>query len=243
VAASSVVAALVVIDAHRPAALLSGPHDSVDQGRTEHGARGAEGRGMSLTNEPIRTRRLILRPFVMSDLDDLHALHRHPDVARYLSRDRRSRGEVRDVLRRRMTMTQLADDGDGVVLAVARTADGRVIGEVSLWLRSADGRRGEIGFAFHPDAQGNGYAHEAVAALLDVAFTRLRMAEVHGRADSRNTGSATLMVRLGMAPLECPSGTAATRHLTTCSTTARNWQTARSTSSTVTRPVHPPIVD
>ena len=147
---------------------------------------------------PIETERLLLRTFRASDLDDLHAIRSLPAVVRYLYGDARSRDEVEDMLAERVTLTRLGEDDDALVLAVERRTDGRVIGDVSLWLRSTEHRQGEIGFAFHPDAQGCGFASEATTAVLGLAFGRLGLHRVFGRTDARNVASAALMRRLGM---------------------------------------------
>jgi RimJ/RimL family protein N-acetyltransferase len=146
----------------------------------------------------IETERLLLRPFREGDLDDLHAIRSLPEVVRYLYGEVRSRQEVEDILAERVALTTLREDDDGIVLAVERRDDARVIGDVALWLRSAEHRQGEIGFVFHPDAQGRGYAREAAAALLGVAFGELGLHRVFGRTDARNEASAALMRRLGM---------------------------------------------
>jgi RimJ/RimL family protein N-acetyltransferase len=146
----------------------------------------------------IETERLLLRPFREADVDDLHAMRSLPEVVRYLYGEVRSRKEVEAILAERVTLTSLAEDDDSLVLAAERRADGRVIGDVALWLRSAEHRQGEIGFVFHPDVQGQGYAREAASALLDLAFSELGLHRVFGRTDPRNEASAALMRRLGM---------------------------------------------
>lgn len=151
---------------------------------------------------PIETERLVLRPFTLDDLDDLYAIQSRPDVVAYLYWNTRSREEVRDVLRRKVEQTRLAEEGDALVLAV--TLPGTeglstgVIGEVTLWWRSIKHRQGEIGFVMNPAHHGHGYATEAAAALLDIAFDKLKLHRVYGRTDGRNTASAALMRRLGM---------------------------------------------
>jgi RimJ/RimL family protein N-acetyltransferase len=146
----------------------------------------------------IETERLLLRPFRESDLDDLHAMRSLPEVVRYLYGEAHSRGEAGDMLAERFRQTRMAAEGDCLALAVERRQDGRVIGDVSLRLRSAEHRQGEIGFVFHPDAQGQGFAREAATALLGVAFGELGLHRVFGRTDARNDASAALMRRLGM---------------------------------------------
>lgn len=59
-------------------------------------------------------------------------------------------------------------------------------------------RGGEIGYVFHPDAGGRGYASEACSALLALAFDELGLHRVTARLDSRNDASARLAARLGM---------------------------------------------
>jgi RimJ/RimL family protein N-acetyltransferase len=146
----------------------------------------------------IETERLLLRPFRESDLDDLHAMRSLPEVVRYLYGEVRSREECEEMLAERLTQTSVAAEGDGLSLAVERREDGHVIGDLSLWLRNAEHRQGEIGFVFHPDAQGQGYAREAATALLSVAFGELGLHRVFGRTDGRNEASTALMRRLGM---------------------------------------------
>jgi RimJ/RimL family protein N-acetyltransferase len=146
----------------------------------------------------IETERMRLRPFRESDLDDLHAIRSLPEVVRYLYDEVRSRQEVEALLAERAAMTSLKKDGDALVLAAERRDDGRVIGDVVLWLRSREHHQGEIGFAFHPDVHGQGYAREAAAEMLRIAFGPLGLHRVYGRMDARNDASAALMRRLGM---------------------------------------------
>jgi RimJ/RimL family protein N-acetyltransferase len=151
---------------------------------------------------PIVTQRLILRPFLLDDLDDLYAIQSRPDVTKYLYWSPRTRDEVREVLARKVGQTGLSRQDDALVLAMTNpgkpgTKTG-VIGEVILWLRSVEHRQGEVGFVMHPDHQGHGFATEATSAVLDLAFGELGLHRVYGRTDFRNEASAALMRRLGM---------------------------------------------
>ncbi len=151
-----------------------------------------------MTIAPIPTARLLLRPFVAGDLDALHAIQSRPDVARFLYWGPRSKDEVREALAKRLAPAPPQADGDSMVLAVVRRDTGAVIGDVLLVLTSQEHRQGEIGFVFHPDHQGQGFAQEAAREMLRFGFEQLGLHRIVGRLDARNAASARLLARLGM---------------------------------------------
>ena len=55
-----------------------------------------------------------------------------------------------------------------------------------------------MGYVFAPDAGGHGYATEAAAAVLSLAFEDLGLHRVIARLDARNGPSARLAARLGL---------------------------------------------
>ena len=147
---------------------------------------------------PILTARLALRPFAAEDLDALHAIQSREDVTRFLYWGPRTREQVAETLETRAGQTAILAEGDGLVLAVERRGSGALIGSVNLVWVSAEHRQGEIGFVFHPDHQGQGFAGEAAAELLRLGFDGLGLHRIVGRCDARNAASARLMERLGM---------------------------------------------
>ncbi|TQS30885.1 GNAT family N-acetyltransferase [Microbispora sp. KK1-11] len=147
---------------------------------------------------PITTPRLVLRPFTEADLDDLHAFHSLPEVARYLYWDARTREETKAALDRKIACASLGEDGDVLSVAAALAGGGPVIGDLTLFLRSREHRQGEIGFVFNPAHQGRGLATEAAREILRIGFEGLGLHRIHGGCDARNTPSARLMERLGM---------------------------------------------
>jgi RimJ/RimL family protein N-acetyltransferase len=83
----------------------------------------------------------------------------------------------------------------GTVLAV--DLGGEVIGTVNIVV-DPDNRQGEIGFIFHPDHQGHGYATEAARALIGDAFEHYGLHRVFARLEPRNAASARVLEKLGM---------------------------------------------
>ena len=147
---------------------------------------------------PLQTERLLLRPFATTDFDALLAIQSRPDVARYLYWDPRNAAEVREALDLKARSTAIVVEGDNLSLAAVLRSSGAMIGECSLRWISAEHRQAEIGFILHPEHHGRGYATEAAAALLALAFDKLHVHRVVGRVEARNTASARVLERLGM---------------------------------------------
>jgi len=144
---------------------------------------------------PIETSRLRLRLLAPEDLGALHAIQSREDVTRWLYWGPRSEAEVRAAIDSHIARAR--DEPDkGVVLGVEHA--GTLVGTVSLALGPPEHRQGELGFIFHPDHQGRGYATEAAAAMLALAFGPYGLHRVHGRLEPRNAASAAVLARLGM---------------------------------------------
>ncbi|MEU0880705.1 GNAT family N-acetyltransferase [Lentzea sp. NPDC005914] len=147
---------------------------------------------------PIKTARLVLRPFEPHDLDDLHAYRSQPEVHRYLYSEAQDREQTRELIAERMACTELSDEGQKLWLAVYWPEQGRVVGDVVLKWLSKVNRQGEIGYGFNPEFQGKGLATEAAEALLEFGFGHLNLHRIIAQCDPRDEPSWRLMERLGM---------------------------------------------
>lgn len=147
---------------------------------------------------PITTPRLTLRPFTRGDVDGVFDYRSREEVALYLFDAPLSREECALAVQQRTLQTGWSEEGDKIVLAVELSESGVLVGEMSLIWRSAEARQGEIGWIFHPEHHGRGYATEAAGALLDLGFQGADLHRIFARCDARNDSSWRLMERLGM---------------------------------------------
>ncbi len=147
---------------------------------------------------PIETARLRLRPFNRGDVDAVYSYRSRPDVAKYLFDEPMNHEECAEAVRTRSTQLAFSGEGDKILLAVERRDDGRLIGEVSLIWRSSSEQQAEIGYIFHPDVHGSGYATEAALKLMAFGFGIVGCHRIYARCDARNEASARVMERLGM---------------------------------------------
>jgi RimJ/RimL family protein N-acetyltransferase len=147
---------------------------------------------------PIETARLTIRRYVENDYDDLLKLQSSPDVTRFLLYGPKTPEQVKESLAGRLADVSMDSDGQALTVAVILRETGQHVGEVTLFVQNAEHRGGEIGFVFHPEFHGRGYAAEAAIELLRIGFEDFGMHRIIGRLDARNTGSANLLKRLGL---------------------------------------------
>ena len=93
---------------------------------------------------PVRTARLMLRQLHAEDLEPLLGFHSDADAVRYVPYPQRDRQTMRTVLERKIANTRLAHDDDLLKLAVVRTDDQVLIGDVLLVLRSVEHQRWKL---------------------------------------------------------------------------------------------------
>ena len=146
---------------------------------------------------PIRTERLLLRPHLESDLDDLVPFHSDPEVTRYIPWPVRDREQTRVALAAKLDKGTAAREGDWLILAIVFAEENRVIGEVLLKREDDAGRVGELGYVVALSHQGRGLASEAAQAMLGLAFGEFGLEQVTAQVDEPNTASRQLISRLG----------------------------------------------
>jgi RimJ/RimL family protein N-acetyltransferase len=146
----------------------------------------------------LRTERLELRPVVDDDLEAMTDYRGDPEVCRYLPFPPQGVADIRARIGHLLGSTSLEGERGGVPVAIIRTEDGALIGDLVLFHLDADSGTVEIGWVIRPDASGRGYATEAVRALLGAAFEIFGVRRVVARIAAENTASARLAERVGM---------------------------------------------
>jgi len=144
----------------------------------------------------IRTNRLVVRPMRLDDAEGLFRRRNDPDVARFQSWPRPFPRESAQT-----TVGEIADsdgptDGEWWMLAVADAGTDEVLGDLALFL-SNEGRSAEIGYTFGSEHWCNGYAVEAVEALVAQLFQAFGVTRVFAMLHPDNRPSAMVLERTG----------------------------------------------
>ncbi|GAA2826285.1 RimJ/RimL family protein N-acetyltransferase [Leucobacter komagatae] len=145
---------------------------------------------------PRRTERLTIRPAELTDAEAIWQHRQLPDVGKWLGWHPIDHAD--------WIATYPEKYLDNLVVEL----DGRIVGDIMLkagdgWGQrevrdGAAGVQAELGWTFHPDAGGRGYATEAVRAVIELCFTDLGLRRIEAGAFAENEPSWRLMERVGM---------------------------------------------
>lgn len=146
---------------------------------------------------PVAVEDLIIRRPVESDLVDFLAYRnggRGSELQAVEPMDRAAAVRFLD----RQAKLEVGAENSWVMFAIEFRPEGRVIGEVGVYVHGGVSRRGDMGWALHEDYRGRGYASKAARVLLRYAFEVENLHRVTASCASANKASLRLMERLGM---------------------------------------------
>lgn len=144
----------------------------------------------------LETERLRLRKLTMRDAQDIYDYGRDPLVAKYVLWEAyRNVGEARAYLRymlRKYRNTEPASWG------IELKSSGKIIGTIGyMWIQS-DNAAAEVGYSLARAHWGQGIMTEALQAVIDYAFTSLRLNRVEAIHEPENPASGAVMRKCGM---------------------------------------------
>jgi RimJ/RimL family protein N-acetyltransferase len=151
--------------------------------------------------EPIVTDRLLLRRSRPDDAETIAAYRSDPSVHRFQGWERTDEAGIRAEIEE-MAGRSPGESGGWVQLSLEDRKSGRLVGDVGL--AAAGGESGviKVGYTIAPAFQGQGYATEAVGALVAYAFDVLNADVVRAYADAKNHPSIRVAERIGMRLIE-----------------------------------------
>lgn len=158
---------------------------------------------LHLIDWPIHTQRLRLRALEATDAEATWEYRQLPEVTQWITS---GPSDYATYLKQFLDSERFAKDV--AVELVAEDGTARLIGTVMVriddaWAQTeivdqARGLQAELGWSFHPEAGGKGYATEAVRTVLGLCFETLGIHRVIAECFAANEPSWRLMERLGM---------------------------------------------
>lgn len=145
----------------------------------------------------LDTERLHLRPLAPRDAEAFFAIMSDAEAMRFWDWPPfRELETVREVLAGQIASME---SGEACYWSVCLKGTGHAIGTCDLSEIDHHHARAEVGFAFHRSYWGNGYALEAMTAILDHAFGQMELERLGARLHAGNHACRRLLERLGFA--------------------------------------------
>jgi len=145
---------------------------------------------------PLETERIALEPLEEGHAQELFHGFQDPRIFQWMpQKPPRDLGKYSAILRS-LESDRSPDGAEAWCNWALRSRETGLIGRAEATIR---GKEAWIACLLFPTAWGQGYAQEAMRAVLDFLFLDQGVALVHAEVDSRNSPSLNLMRRLGMA--------------------------------------------
>ena len=146
-------------------------------------------------NIELQTKRLILRPLQLDDLEALYEYTGDSEGIKYmLFLPHESLQEAKKFLQD--AVAEWAKENPSY-FEFGMELDGKLIGTMSAY-REDDGREIEFGWVIHRDYRGQGFVTEAALAVKAFAIENLKPVRLTAHCDKRNLASARVMERIGL---------------------------------------------
>ena len=145
---------------------------------------------------PIRTERLLIRPFQLDDAVGLAERRNDPEVARYQDWSVPYPMDQAETLVLELVAMDGPQNDEWWMAAVCDIDSGEVVGDLALHL-GQKARTAEVGYTFAREQWGNGYAVESIEALVEYLFDDLGVTRVFGMLHPDNRASAMVLERTG----------------------------------------------
>lgn len=151
-----------------------------------------------LSTMRLETERLIIRPYIESDLSASFELMQNPEVLAFMHMEVMPRHEYEGMFRWLMFSyhTPFALPFK-YSFAVCHKATGQLIGWCGAGVLEFRAPDVELYYLIGREHWGRGYAYEAAAALTDYAFRVIGLEQLYAKADPRNTASLGVLRKLG----------------------------------------------
>lgn len=134
---------------------------------------------------------LYLRKVKETDLDDVYAIYRDEEVARYLLSEAWNEENKETGFKEKLRINEKED-----CLFLGVILDEKLIGTLSAWKKQMKDTY-EIGYVFNAAYQNQGYAALSLKRLIDYLFNEKKAHRLYGELDARNTASIKLLERCG----------------------------------------------
>lgn len=143
----------------------------------------------------LETARLRLRPLSLDDTAAVFEIHTDPETLKYWGNDQlTSIRQAEELIRANM---EWVESGMALYWAIERRGKPGLIGTCTLFKIDHQNRHAEVGYILNRSYWGQGLMTEALACMIEHAFTTMDLHRLEADSDPRNASSIGLLKKFG----------------------------------------------
>ncbi len=151
---------------------------------------------MNASSYILQSDRLLLRPFIDTDIDAVFQGLSHPEIIKYYGVSY----QTKEATKAQMTFfSDLEKNGTGRWWAICDVNNEIFFGAAGLNNVSKENKKGEIGFWLLQDAWGKGIMQEAIPLVLDFGFQQLNLHRIEAIVETENEACKKLMTKFNFS--------------------------------------------
>ena len=139
----------------------------------------------------LKTRRLVLRPLTIADADAIAALRSNDTVNKYLERVKKT--TIEEALKFIDKITENINTNESIYWVIALQDNNQLIGTICFWNIIIEDDTAEIGYELLPDYHGKGIMQEAITAVINFGFEKMKIKTITAFLMATNIASIKLL--------------------------------------------------
>lgn len=143
----------------------------------------------------LSTERLLLRELDTSDANEIFFLRSDKTVLQYL--DKEPAKSIDEAIAFIELIKKELQDNKSVLWGIQLKNNPALIGTICYWRIQKEHYRAEVGYVLHPNQQGKGVMNEAMKAVLNYGFEKMKLHSVEANVNTENTASIKLLEKNG----------------------------------------------
>tara|TARA_R100000935_G_C2747788_1_gene128518 strand:- start:116 stop:661 length:546 start_codon:yes stop_codon:yes gene_type:complete len=144
----------------------------------------------------LSTKRILLVPLGQKEIEFVHILHSHPEVDFYNTLGIPISIEDTEPIINEMVSENEKEDTQKFTFCIK--LNDKSIGLIALNLGNKKYEIGEVWYKFLPEYWNQGFATEALKAIINLGFTNLNLHRIEAGCASNNIGSVKVLEKAGM---------------------------------------------
>lgn len=151
-----------------------------------------------MTDIKILTTRTTLRLIEVADLEVIHNLHTFPETDEYNALGIPQNIKETKSIIEPWIEAHLVNEIKNFTFAIISNLNGEFMGLFGLKVGNKKYKRAEVWYKIHPDYWSQGYATEALKAVINFAFDTLKLHRIEAGCAVDNVGSFKVLEKAGM---------------------------------------------